>query len=141
MWGWKRVKIIFGYFPYFLRKEEEILPAETDDGRGSVGSLRGDDNVQNDHQENGKVTEQRDVIGHYHRKYLWKISKQTQDYWVSCSVHFGGVTLPFNVFYLFYNNVRKRKLLTMQMILNHWNANELCPVQRNRFFSLFFLCG
>lgn len=50
---------------------------------------------------------------------------------------FGGLTLPCNVFYLFYNSERKRKLLRMQMILNHWNANELCPVQRNRFVLFF----
>lgn len=31
--------------PYFLRKEEERLSAKTDDGRGTMGSLGGDDNV------------------------------------------------------------------------------------------------
>lgn len=49
---------------------------------------------------------------------------------------FFGLTQPFNGFYVFYNNVRERKLLRMQMILNHWNVNELYTVELVFSFSV-----
>lgn len=39
------LKLSSDNFPYFLRKKEEILSAETVDGRRSRQSLKGDDNV------------------------------------------------------------------------------------------------
>ena len=37
----------------------------------------------------------------------------------------------FAVFELFYNFASCRKLIIMQMILVHWNANELCLIECN----------
>ena len=67
-------------------------------------------------------------------KRTWK------EYWVSSSLNFFGLMLPFGVSYRFDDNVRKWKLLRMQMILTI--EMQMTHVQWNAiFFSPFFPYG
>ena len=71
------------------------------------------------------------------QEYLWKISKWTRkDYWVSSSLNFFGLTLPFGVFYLFDDDVSEKTIKNANDS-NHWNANDSCPVKCYFFFPLW----
>ena len=64
---------------------------------------------------------------------LWNGWKN--DYWGSCPAQLSGLCLPFIVFELFYYSVIWRKLVIMQVIIIHRNANcvpwrwtDYCPM-------------
>ena len=67
-----------------------------------------------------------------------------KEYWVSCLEHPSGLSLPFNVFELFYNSIRCKILIVIQMILVYryancapWNTTDHC----HRILScLTFIC-
>lgn len=50
-----------------------------------------------------------------------------KDDWVPCLVHPSWVSAPVTAFELFYNSIICRKVIAMQMIFVHRNANEFCP--------------
>lgn len=70
-----------------------------------------------------------------------------KDCWVFCLAHFSRTSAPFVVFELFFNCLNCRKLVTMQMILVHRNANELCLAEMQLIVSLWlrtllvFICN
>lgn len=63
-------------------------------------------------------------------------SGEEKVYWVSSLEYSSWLSLPFTDLGLFYNSVNYGKQI-MQMILVYRNANKLCLVEYNLFWTHF----